>query len=110
MRKPALRLRRCKLSSQLTIRGLRCQMRKSPHAAEIPRLSRRKSIQALGAAAFSRSVKACPGRIKMSAERLAMMSADIRSQLLALQRGAPDGASFQISVGYLIYHPDMSAR
>jgi len=34
------------------------------------------------------------------------MSADIRSQLLALQRGAPDGASFQISVGYLIYHPD----
>jgi len=51
-----------------------------------------------------------PGRIKMSAERLAMMSADIRGQLLALQRGAPDGASFQISVGYLIYHPDMSAR
>jgi len=47
-----------------------------------------------------------PGRIKMSAERLAMMSADIRGQLLALQRGAPDGASIQISVGYLIYHPD----
>ena len=59
-------------------------MRKGPHAAEIPKLSTRKSIQALGTATFSRSVKVLPGRITMSAERLAMMSAEIRSQLLAL--------------------------
>jgi hypothetical protein len=46
MKKPATRLRRCKRSSQLTMRGLRCQMRKGPHAAEIPKLSKRKSNRA----------------------------------------------------------------
>ena len=57
-------------------------MRKGPHAAEIPKLSTRKSIQALGTAAFSRSVKRMPARITVSGERLAMISAEIRSQLL----------------------------
>ena len=35
-------------------------MRKGPHAAEIPKPSTRKSMQALGTAKFSGSVKACP--------------------------------------------------